>query len=108
MLYGLPNIANKYDVFQGCVLEKQHRITFPKEKAWRAKAPLESVHTDVCRPMKVTSQVKNMYFLLFIEDYARYFWLSGKSYLKGEVVALLKRLEVIKVANITQLVLKIL
>lgn len=59
---------------RGCALGKQHREAFPKDKAWRAKAPLELVHTDVCGPMDTTTHVGNKYFLTFIDDFSRMTW----------------------------------
>ena len=53
---------------------KHHRESFPKGVAWRAKRVLELVHTDVCGPMRTPSQDKNMYFILFIDDYTRMTW----------------------------------
>lgn len=38
------------------VLLKQHRDSFPQGKAWIAKAPLELIHSDVCRPMKTSTK----------------------------------------------------
>ncbi|KAK3001818.1 hypothetical protein RJ639_021860 [Escallonia herrerae] len=74
MVYGLPKIESKKDICEGCVLGKQHRESFPREKAWRAKAPLELVHTDVCGPMRTPSLSENRYFIIFIDDYSRMTW----------------------------------
>ncbi|KAJ4764255.1 polyprotein [Rhynchospora pubera] len=74
MVYGLPNIEEKKDVCEACALGKIHRETFPKEKAWRAKAPLELVHTDICGPMSTNSHGGNRYFITFIDDFSRMCW----------------------------------
>ena len=74
MVYGLPNIQEVNQVCEGCALGKQHREAFPKDKAWRAKAPLELVHTDVCGPMDTTTHGGNKYFLTFIDDFSRMTW----------------------------------
>jgi GAG-pre-integrase domain len=71
MVYGLPNIEDKKDVCEACALGKIHRETFPKEKAWRAKEPLELVHTDICGPMSTNSHGENHYFIIFIDDFSR-------------------------------------
>ncbi|CAL2254986.1 unnamed protein product [Prunus armeniaca] len=74
MMRDLPNIKEIHDVCEGCQLGKQHRQAFPSGKAWRAKALLELVHTDVCGPMRTPSLDNNRYFILFINDYTRMTW----------------------------------
>ncbi|CAL8990716.1 unnamed protein product [Prunus brigantina] len=59
MMRDLPNIKEIHDVCEGCQLGKQHRQAFPSGKAWRAKALLELVHTDVCGPMRTPSLDNN-------------------------------------------------
>ncbi|KAG6487750.1 hypothetical protein ZIOFF_056351 [Zingiber officinale] len=50
MVTGLPRIQPTETGFcEGCVYGKQHRFPFPKT-SWRAKAPLELVHADICGP----------------------------------------------------------
>ena len=48
-------------------------MPFPKI-TWRAKAPLELVHADICGPTRTTSIGGNIYFLLFVDDYTRMMW----------------------------------
>ncbi|CAL2249603.1 unnamed protein product [Prunus armeniaca] len=59
MMRDLPNIKGIHDVCEGCQLGKQHRQAFPSGKAWRAKALLELVHTDICGPMRTPSLDNN-------------------------------------------------
>ncbi|CAL8990235.1 unnamed protein product, partial [Prunus brigantina] len=47
MVRGLPNIDCPTQICEECVLGKQHRETFPKGKAWRAKNPLELISSDI-------------------------------------------------------------
>lgn len=42
----------------------------PKELTWRAKEPLELVHSNICDPMKIQTLGGNRYFLTFINDYS--------------------------------------
>jgi hypothetical protein len=51
----LPPIQAQISSCESCVLGKQHRKRFPKEKSYRAWAPLEIVHTDLCGPMQTPS-----------------------------------------------------
>jgi hypothetical protein len=62
--------CQKKNVCEVCALDKIHRETFPKENTWRAKAPLELVHTDICGPMSTKSHGENQYFITFIDDFS--------------------------------------
>lgn len=61
IVYGLPVIADSRDVCEGCVKGKHHREKFDQGEAWRAKHPLELVHTDLCGPMQAESIGGNRY-----------------------------------------------
>ncbi|KAB2622242.1 hypothetical protein D8674_024424 [Pyrus ussuriensis x Pyrus communis] len=74
MVLGLPEIQDSETVCQSCALGKNHREPFPKESMWRAKEPLELIHSDVCGPMQTSSLSGNRYFITFIDDYSRILW----------------------------------
>jgi hypothetical protein len=74
MVDGLPKIKDKKYVCKAYALGKIHRESFPKEKAWRAKAPLEFIHTDICGSMSINSHEGNRYFIIFIDDFFRMCW----------------------------------
>eukprot|EP00253_Pinus_taeda_P001586 PITA_01586 len=59
----------------GCVLGKHHREMFDKGKAWRAKAPLQLIHSDTCGPLEVPSISHAVYFIIFIDDFSRKYWI---------------------------------
>ena len=61
---------------------KKHREIFPKGVSYRAKKPLELVHTDLCGPMRTQSIGESCYFLNFIHDYKRknYVYFLKKKY----------------------------
>ena len=90
MVYGLPSIEENKEVCEGCALGKQHREAFPKEKTWRAQAPLELVHTDVCGPMTTLPHAGNVYFITFIDDYSRMTWVYFMRQ-KSEVFSIFKK-----------------
>jgi hypothetical protein len=54
-VYGLPTIEEKKNVCEACAFNKIHWERFPNEKAWRAKIPLELIHTDIYGPMSTNS-----------------------------------------------------
>jgi transposase InsO family protein len=93
MVYGLPKIEEKHEVCEGCALGKHHRQPFPKGVAWRAKRPLELVHTDVCGPMHTPSHLQNRYFILFIDDFTRMTWVYFMRQ-KSEVFTIFKKFKI--------------
>ena len=56
-------------------MAKQHRESFPVGGSYRARAPLELVHTDICGPMQTPSLGGSIYFLTFIDDFSRKTWI---------------------------------
>ena len=74
MVVGLPSIQNNDRICEGCIYGKMHRLPFPKT-AWRARAPLELVHSDICGPTRTPSLSNKRYFLLFVDDYTRMMWI---------------------------------
>jgi hypothetical protein len=55
MVHGLPQIDSTNHVCEGCVLGKQSRLSFPSGTSWKAKTPLQLVHTDICGPLNPIS-----------------------------------------------------
>ncbi|KAI5342159.1 hypothetical protein L3X38_010034 [Prunus dulcis] len=90
MVYGLPEIGSAERICQGCAMGKAHRESFGKEKTWRASEPLELIHSDVCRPMQITTIGGNRYFLTFIDDCTRMCWVYFMQY-KYEVFGIFKK-----------------
>ena len=74
MVKGFPLIDRLERVYEGCIFGKQHRETFPVRKSYRARTPLEIVHSDICGPMQTSSIGDCNYFLTFIDDFTRKTW----------------------------------
>ncbi|KAH9707133.1 hypothetical protein KPL70_012460 [Citrus sinensis] len=74
MVIGLPDVGRYEKVCEGCIYGKMHRLPFPKN-SWRAKAPLELVHADICGPTRTLSLNNRRYFILFVDDYTRMMWI---------------------------------
>ncbi|KAM1099314.1 hypothetical protein TB2_005809 [Malus domestica] len=74
MVHGLPQLADYNGVCEGCQFGKQHREEFPRNQVYRATAPLELIHVDLCGPMKTESIAGNKYFMLLIDDFTRMIW----------------------------------
>ena len=76
MVRGLPLIEKPKRICEGCIFGKQHRETFPVGKSYRARAPLEIIHSDIFGPMQTPSIVLGCtYFLTFIDDFTRKTWI---------------------------------
>ncbi|KAI5322324.1 hypothetical protein L3X38_031396 [Prunus dulcis] len=93
MVLGLPDFSEKEGVCEGCVYGKSHREPFENEKPWRAKNPLELIHTDVCGPMQNESIGGNKYFITFIDDYSRMCWVYFLRN-KSSVISVFKKFKV--------------
>ena len=74
MVQGLPYISFEDQVCEGYIFEKQQRVPLPLDQAWRARAPLELIHADLCEPTKTPSLNGSMYFFLVVDDYTRMSW----------------------------------
>ncbi|KAL4351569.1 hypothetical protein GQ457_06G018370 [Hibiscus cannabinus] len=74
MVNGLPEINPPNQLCEACIKGKQHGQRFEVGKSWRARRPLEIVHTDIAGPFDIPSLGGNMYYLTFIDDYSRKCW----------------------------------
>ena len=74
MVQGIHEIHTEVDPCERCIMEKQHRKSFPKGVSWRATLLLELTHTDNCGPMKTLSLGNERYFLIFIDNFSRMTW----------------------------------
>ncbi|CAL2257637.1 unnamed protein product [Prunus armeniaca] len=73
MVVGLPSIQYEKAICEGCIFGKFHRLIF-SQSTWKARAPLELVHADICGPTRTPSFNGKKYFLLFVDDYSRMMW----------------------------------
>ena len=74
MVTGLPQISTPSQIYEECVVSKQHRSKFPKGKSWRVKEVLQLVYSDICGPINPTSNGGKRYFITFIDDLSRKTW----------------------------------
>jgi transposase InsO family protein len=74
MLKGLPQLEVRTDtVCAGCQYGKAHQLPYAESK-FKAKKPLELVHSDVFGPVKQASISGMRYMVTFIDDFSRYVW----------------------------------
>ena len=60
-------------------------MSFPINQAWRANKKLQLVHTDICGPMSVASYGGSKYFLLFVDDYTRFYSCKRQGLARAQV-----------------------
>lgn len=60
------------DTCECCIKGKMSRLPFPQVSESRSKAPLDLLHTDVCKPMQVKTPGGKRYALTVIDDYSRF------------------------------------
>eukprot|EP01018_Ginkgo_biloba_P029724 Gb_18100 [translate_table: standard] len=75
MVKGPLVIQLREEICSGCALGNQHQDSFPVNRLWRAKAPLDFVHANICGDMQTQSLGKNIYFLTFIDDLSCQTWI---------------------------------
>lgn len=74
MVNGLPKLKQPKELCTGCLMSKQTRKGFPSKTEFRAKAPLELIHGDLCGPISPPTAAGNRYFLLLVDDHTRVMW----------------------------------
>ncbi|CAL8992183.1 unnamed protein product [Prunus brigantina] len=74
MLKGLPQLDVRTDtVYGGCQYGKAHQQPY-KESKFKAKEPLELIHSDVFGPVKQPSISGMRYMVTFIDDFSSNVW----------------------------------
>jgi len=72
---GLPKgTIEERDARKGCILGKYTEATF-HDKDSRMQVILERVHSYVCGMFLIASTTKYMYYVIFLDDFSRKFWI---------------------------------
>lgn len=75
MVSGMLEIRSDHDgVCQGCASKKQVKGPFPSSKS-RTSQVLHLAHSDLCRPMPITSLDGYLYYIIFVDDFSRKTWI---------------------------------
>jgi GAG-pre-integrase domain len=72
MVHDLPMIEQEDHIYDGCLIGKQHRNSFPAEAKYRAKFPLELWHVDLRGPINPATHRGKHYFMLIVDDCTRF------------------------------------
>ena len=68
MVRDLPELQEIETKCKDYLLGKQHREAIPKRAQWRASQKLELIHSDLCDPIKPSSNSGNRYFMTFTDE----------------------------------------
>ena len=75
MVEGFPLIQTLDGVCLGCLVGKHPKKRYEVGKENRAVSILDLIHSNVVGPMPTTSINGCRYFLTFIDDCSRYYWI---------------------------------
>jgi hypothetical protein len=73
---GLPELDCVEQLCEACLAGKHRRTSFPSQATHRATRSLQLLHGDMCGPVTPSTPSGNKYFLLLVDDYSRYMWVS--------------------------------
>ena len=72
----LPNITlPKSTICKSCQFGKKTRVQFNDKGGSKCK-PIELIHTGLCGPIRKNSPRGEQYYILFIDDFSRMFWIG--------------------------------
>nr|ABB47537.2 retrotransposon protein, putative, unclassified [Oryza sativa Japonica Group] len=74
MASGVPTVHHPNQLCQACLVAKQVRQPFPGMANYRAEAPLELLHMDLCGPITPSTFAGNRYFMLIVDDFSNWMW----------------------------------
>ena len=75
MVEGFPSIQTSDGVCVGCLVGKHPKKKYDVGKAHRAASTLDLIHSYVAGHMPINSINGCRYFLTFIDDCSRYYWI---------------------------------
>jgi hypothetical protein len=75
-VHGLPKIDQVNQLCDGFLVGKHQHTPFSEQAEYRAQQPLELVHGDLCWPITLPTPSGKKVFLLLVDDYSRYTWIT--------------------------------
>jgi transposase InsO family protein len=76
MVCGLLELDHLEQLCEACLTGKHRCAPFPNQATRHATMSLELLHGDLCGPIKPTTPSGNQYFMMLVDDYSRYMWVS--------------------------------
>ena len=74
MVEGFPLIQTSDGACSSCLAGKHPEKRYEVGKANRVSSTLDLIHSDVSGPIPTTSNNGSRYFLTFIDDCSRFYW----------------------------------
>jgi transposase InsO family protein len=88
LVRGLPTLEHVEQICEACLAGKRMHAPFPQQATRCAGRTLELIHGDLCGPISPATPSGNRYFLLLVDDYSRYMWISLLSPKSGAATAI--------------------
>jgi transposase InsO family protein len=76
LVRGMPVLEHVDQLCDACLAGKHRRAPFPQQAQRCATRSLELIHGDLCGPVTPATPSGNRFFLLLVDDYSRYMWLT--------------------------------
>jgi transposase InsO family protein len=76
LVRGLPELEKLEKLCEACLVGKHKCTPFPSQSSRHASRPLELLHGDLCGAIKPPTPSGNQYFLLLVDDFSQYMWVS--------------------------------
>jgi hypothetical protein len=76
LVRGLPKLEQLEKLCEACLVGKHKRTPFSSQASRCASKSLELLHGDRCGAIKPPTPSGNQYFLLLVDDFSRYMWVS--------------------------------
>ncbi|KAJ9536171.1 hypothetical protein OSB04_un000651 [Centaurea solstitialis] len=77
LVKGLPKLTFDRDsLCPACQMGKMKRSSHKSKTESSCQSPLEMLHMDLCRPMRIQSISGKKYILVMVDEYSRYTWLE--------------------------------
>jgi hypothetical protein len=76
LVLGLPTMEHVEQICEACLIRKHTRAPFPQQVTRHVGRILELFHGDLCGSINPATPSGNRYFLLLVDDYSHYMWIS--------------------------------
>ncbi|KAD4384758.1 hypothetical protein E3N88_24926 [Mikania micrantha] len=70
----VPAITHPNQVCEACLAGKHTMRGFPEQSPFKAEEPFDLITMDICGPISPTTQARNRYMMLIVDDHSRFMW----------------------------------
>jgi hypothetical protein len=76
LVRGFPELEQLEKLCEECLVGKHKRTPSPSQASRHTSRSLELLHGDLCGAIKPPTPSGNQYFLLLVDNFSRYMWVS--------------------------------